>query len=228
MARQILETLAEKVDPRWAALVVVDMQNDFVSPGGAWDQTGADISMPQEVLPRLVNLVGRARERGVPIIFIKSVYNSDDNRYLSDVFLHQAKRQGTGRYFEVPICVAGSWGGELAPGLEPRPEDTIVVKHRFSAFHNTDLDLRLRGQGIRTLLVTGIGTAVCVESTARQAFFLDYYNVVVADCCGAYTRDAHEQAVRRMDFYYGETARSEDVFAAWGAVAAAGTAQQLR
>jgi ureidoacrylate peracid hydrolase len=225
MVRQMLETLAEKIDPQWAAVVVVDMQNDFVSPGGAWDRTGEDISMAQEALPRLIGLLARARERRVPIIFIQSVYTTDDNRYLSDVFLHQNKRQGSGRYFEVPVCVAGSWGGELAPGLEARPEDTIVVKHRFNAFFNTDLDLRLRGQGIRTLLLTGVGTSVCVESTARHAFFLDYYNVIVGDCCGAYTRVVHEQALRRMDLMYGEVARSEDVCARWGAVATTGTSR---
>lgn len=215
MARQMLETLEQKIDPRWAALLVIDMQNDFISPGGAWDSCGDDITMGQQALPRLINLIARARQQKLPVIFIKSVYTTDDNRYLSDVFLHQAKRKQHGRYYEIPICVAGSWGGELAPGLEVQPEDTVIIKHRFSGFINTDLDLRLRSQGIRTLLFTGVGTAVCVESTARQAFFLDYYNVIVADCCGAYTREVHDQALRRLDLMYGEVAQSESVIATW-------------
>ena len=221
MPRQILSTLVEKVDPHWAALMVIDMQNDFVSPDGAFHRTGADITMAQEVLPRLVNLIGRARDHQVPVIFIKSIYTTEDNRYLSDVFLHQMQRKQTGRYFKVPVCVPESWGAKLAPGLEVLPEDTIVIKHRYSAFINTDLDLRLRSQGIRTLLIGGVSTSVCVESTTRHAHFLDYYNVIVTDCCADYHVDIHEQALQRLDLHYGHAAYSKDVVATWQTTAAA-------
>jgi ureidoacrylate peracid hydrolase len=215
MERHALNTLEEKVDPRWSAVVVVDMQNDFVSPGGAWDATGEDISMPQEVLPRIIKLIAGARERRVPIIFVRSVYTTDDNRYLSDVFLHQQERRARRRFSEVPVCVEGSWGWQLAPGLEVDPQDTIIVKHRYSAFHSTDLHLRLRSQGTRSILLVGVGTAVCVESTARDGFFLDYYNVIVSDCCGAYDREAHQQAIKRLDLHYGHVARYDEVLQAW-------------
>jgi ureidoacrylate peracid hydrolase len=120
------------------------------------------------------------------------------------------------RFFDVPVCKEGTWGWELAPGLDPRPDDTTVFKHRYSAFHATDLDLRLRSQGIRTVAVTGVGTAVCVESTVRHGFFLDYYNVIVRDCCGAYSREVHNQAIRRMDYQYGQAVESSEVLSAWG------------
>lgn len=220
MARQMLDTLEEKVAPRIAALLVIDMQNEFVSPGGAWERTGEDISLPQKALSNIINLIARGREQRLPIVFIKSIYNTDDNRYLSDVFLQQARRNKKGRYFEFPVCVPGSWGSELAPGLEARPEDTVVIKHRFNAFFNTDLELSLRSRGIRTLLITGVGTAVCVESTTRHAFFLDYYNIIVGDCCGAYSRGVHEQALRRMDHQYGQLVESPTVIAAWRAMEA--------
>lgn len=215
MPRQILSTLPEKIDPRWAALLVIDVQNDFASPGGAFHRTGEDITMAQEILPRLVNLVARARHCQVPIIFIGAIYSTNDNRYLSDVFLHQMKRKKSGRYFEVPVCVPESWGAELAPGLEPRPEDTMIIKHRYSAFLNTDLELRLRSQGIRTLLITGVSTSVCVESTARHGHFLDYYNVIVGDCCADYRKNVHEDALQRLDLHYGEVANAETVIATW-------------
>lgn len=218
MARQALNSLEEKVDPRIAALLVIDMQNEFVSAGGAWERTGEDISLPQKALSNIINLIARGREQRLPIVFIKSIYNTDDNRYLSDVFLQQMRRNAKGRYFEFPVCVPGSWGNDLAPGLEVRPEDTVVIKHRFNAFFNTDLELTLRSRGIRTLLITGVGTAVCVESTTRDAYFRDFYNVIVGDCCGAYSREVHEQALRRMDLQYGEVAQSDKVIVAWQAI----------
>jgi ureidoacrylate peracid hydrolase len=218
MARQALNSLEEKVDPRIAALLVIDMQNEFVSTGGAWERSGEDISLPQKALSNIINLIARGREQRLPIVFIKSIYNTDDNRYLSDVFLQQMRRRAKGRYFEFPVCVPDSWGSDLAPGLEVRPEDTVVIKHRFNAFFNTDLELTLRSRGIRTLLISGVGTAVCVESTTRDAYFRDFYNVIVEDCCGAYSREVHEQALRRMDLQYGEVAQSDKVIAAWQAI----------
>lgn len=211
----MLNTLAEKIDPRWAAVVVVDMQNDFISPGGAWDRTGQDISMAQEALTAIVTLIARARDLKVPIAFIRSIYNGEDNRHLSDVYLHQARKHPSGRFIEVPVCVEGSWGWQLAAGLEPDRDDMVIAKHRYSAFHGTDLDARLRKRGIRTLLLTGVGTGVCVEATARQGFELDYYNVILTDCCGAYTRNDHEQALQRLNARFGEVARSGNVFSAW-------------
>lgn len=219
MPRQILNTLSEKVLPDWTALLVIDVQNDFVSSEGAFHRTGEDITACQELLPKLVNLIQAAHHNRVPIIFITSIYTTDDNRYLSDVFLHQMKRKRTGRYFEVPVCSPGSWGAHLASGLEVLAQDTVIVKHRYSTFINTDLELRLRSQGVRTLIITGVSTSVCVESTARHAHFLDYYNVIVSDCCADYKSNIHEEALRRLDLHYGQVAESKDIIATWQATA---------
>lgn len=219
MSRAMLSTLAEKIVPNWTALIVVDAQNDFVSPGGAFHRTGEDTTMGQEILPRLIALIGEARNQKVPIIFITSHYTTEDNRYLSDVFLHQMKRKGTGRYFDVPVCSPKTWGAELAPGLKVLPEDTVIIKHRYSAFINTDLELRLRSQAVRTLLITGVSTSVCVESTTRHAHFLDYYNVIVSDCCADYKSNIHEEALRRLDLHYGQVAEAKDIIATWQATA---------
>lgn len=215
MSRQPLSTLAEKIDPRWAALLVIDVQNDFVSPQGAFHRTGEDISSCEEILPRLVNLVSRARNYRVPVVFVRSIYTTEDNRYLSDVFLHQMKRKKTGRYFQVPVCAPGSWGAEMAPGLDVLPDDTVVIKHRYSAFINTDLDLRLRSQGVRTLVVSGVTTSVCVESTTRHSHFLDYYNVIVSDSCADYKTDIHRQALQRLDLHFGQVALSDEIISTW-------------
>lgn len=217
MAREMLSTLVDKIAPKWTAVMVIDVQNDFVSPGGAFQRTGEDITTEQAILPRIVGLIHVARENQVPVIFITSNYTTDDNRYLSDVFLHQMKRKRTGRYFEVPVCSPGSWGAQLAPGLEVLAQDTVVVKHRYSAFVNTDLELRLRSQGVRTLLITGVSTSVCVESTTRHAHFLDYYNVILSDCCADYKSNLHEDALKRLDLHFGQVAESKEIIAMWQA-----------
>ena len=217
MSREMLPTLVDKIAPKWTAVIVIDVQNDFVSLGGAFQRTGEDVTTAQTILPRIVGLIHVAREKKVPVIFITSIYTTDDNRYLSDVFLHQMKRKRTGRYFEVPVCSPGSWGAQLAPGLEVLAQDTVVIKHRYSAFINTDLELRLRSQGVRTLLITGVSTSVCVESTTRHAHFLDYYNVILSDCCADYKNNIHEEALRRLDLHFGQVAESKDIIASWQA-----------
>lgn len=206
-----MNSFIEKVTARWTAVLVVDMQNDFISPGGVWERTGRDISMARQALARIGTLVERARSVRVPIVFIRSSYGGK----LSESFLHQAARHPSKRFIDISVCVEGSWGWQLAAPLEPRGEDIIVTKQRYSAFHNTGLDERLRAEGVRTLLVTGVGTAVCVEATVRHAFELDYYNVIPADCCAAYRREEHEQALQRMDAHYAEVTQSEHLFAAW-------------
>ena len=93
-------------------------------------------------------------------------------------------------------------------------EDIIVVKHRFNAFIDTDLNLILRSMGIRTLIFTGIATHVCVESTVRHAFFYDYYNVVVRDCVATWDEELHRTALKNMDFLFGQVADAKEVFEA--------------
>jgi ureidoacrylate peracid hydrolase len=210
-----VNSFIEKVAPRWTAVLVVDMQNDFVSPGGVWERTGRDVSMARQALARIGTLVERARNVRVPIALIRSTYEGK----VSEAFLHQAARHPSKRFIDVPVCVEASWGWQLAGPLESRDQDIMITKHRYSAFHDTGLDARLRGQGVRTLIVTGVGTAVCVESTVRHAFELDYYNVIPADCCAAYRREEHEQALQRIDAHYGEVTQSESLFAAWKACA---------
>ena len=162
MSKNMLLTLEEKVDPRWTALVVVDYQNDFVAEGGVFDRIGFEVQRFRDIEPDLSRLIPEIRRQGIPVIFIKCVYNADDNRYLSDVFLSQARRTRSGVYHEHPLCVEGTWGCDFYGEVRPLPEDIVVVKHRFNAFIDTDLNLILRSMGVRTLIFTGIATHVCV------------------------------------------------------------------
>ena len=165
------------------ALLIVDVQNDFAAEGGMMDREGNDLSMSQGIIPRLQQLIDEAHEVDVPVIFIRNVYNTDANWYLSDVWLEQAKRARQGSYVIHSVCAPDSWAGDFYE-IRPTEKDVIVTKHRFSAFQDTDLDLILRSRGIRTLIMTGIATNVCVESTARDGFFRDYYIVFTSGLHG--------------------------------------------
>jgi ureidoacrylate peracid hydrolase len=120
----------------------------------------------------------------------------------------------------VPVCVEGTWGCDFY-GVAPQPGERVVVKHRYSAFHGTDLDLILRARGVRTVLLGGISTNVCVESTARQGYMLDYEIVFLADCCAAYSPEEHEAALRNITQHFGDVANEPEVVAAWAATTAA-------
>ena len=146
------------------------MQNDFCAKGGMFDKEGANLEMIHAMVPTLVDFIDKAREAKATIIFIQSIYNSEENRYLSDVWLEQFVRIGRGGYIDYPVCERNSWNADFYDGIKPLPGEIIINKHRYSAFIDTDLDLILRSKGIRTLILTGIGTGICVVSTARDGF----------------------------------------------------------
>jgi ureidoacrylate peracid hydrolase len=213
-------SLAERVDPRHAAALFIDLQHDFCSPGGAMARTGADPSPLQRVLPAAGRLLTAARALGVPVVHVRAEYNAPGAPHLSQAWLDQARRRWNGRYVEVPMCVPGSWGAEICPEARPAPGEPVVVKHRFSAFAGTELDLLLRSRRIRTLVVAGVVTYVCVESTVRDAFFADYHVVVCSDCVAGWNAEWHRVSLEVMDWGFAEVVPSPRVLEAWEEVGA--------
>ncbi len=217
MARDTLDTLAKKVDPKNAALLVVDVQNDFAAEGGMMDREGNDLTMSQTMVPNLEKFIDAAREAEVPVIFIRNIYNTDSNWYLSDVWLEQAARVRQGSYVIHSVCAPDSWEGDFYK-VRPVEKDVIVTKHRFSAFQDSDLDLILRSRDIRTLIMTGIATNVCVESTARDGFFRDYYIVFTSDCTATFSKEDHEGTLNNIRRFFGEVVTADEVASCWKAV----------
>jgi ureidoacrylate peracid hydrolase len=214
--------LEEKVHPSHTAVIVIDMQNDFCSEGGAMDKIGLGVGLGpiREMIPTLARFLDDARSAGVPVVYVQAVYNTDDNRYLSPVWLEHAERRRGGLYTEVPLCKEDSWGAEIVDELAPRPGEAVVRKHRYSAFIDTPLQALLRNRGAKTILVTGVGTNGCVESTARDGFMLDHYTVTIADCCTTYWPESHERSLKELDLLFGEVRTSDDVVGAWKRVLA--------
>ena len=210
--QRALTTLEEKVKPSHTALIVVDVQNDFCAEGGMMHREGMDLGMAQKMVPRLVKLIEKARKLGVTIIYIQNIYNSESNAYLSDVWLEQARRRRKDSYVSYPVCARDSWNGAFYEGIKPLPGEIIVNKHRFSAFQDTDLDLILRSKGIRTLIMTGIATNVCVETTSRVGFMKDYYIVFLGDCTATYTDEMHNGTLKNIDLFFGQVVNSTDLY----------------
>ena len=186
-----------------------------MAEGGAFGRTGSDVGMMQTIEPALATIIAAARGAGILVIFVKSVYSTPDNRFLSRAFLHQARRTRGGLYHEVPALQPDSWGGEFYGRVRPEPGDRVVVKHRFSAFVDTELPLLLRSKAIQTIVATGVATQTCVESTVRDAFFRDYFCVVPRECVAAYRADWHDDALARINRLFGEVADLQDVLNVW-------------
>ena len=180
-AEAVLRTLDEQLHPPHTALVVVDMQNDFCAEGGYLQrERGYDVSAIPAIAAAIRCLVAAARSAGVAVVWLRSVY---DFKYLTGA--HIAKRVTEG------CCMEGSWGADFYE-LRPAAGDAVIDKHHFSGFCNTSLDRELRARGVRTLVMTGVATNVCVDSTLREGFFLGYNIVVAEDCVGSNSRAGHE------------------------------------
>jgi ureidoacrylate peracid hydrolase len=214
-SRPLLVGLEQKVDPRHTALVVVDVQNDFCAQGGMMEREGYDLSAVQTMAAALPRLIAAARAAGALVVFVRNVYSTETNRYLSDVWLEQAARQRKGSYTVSPVCAPGSWEGDFYGGVQPLPDEPVVTKHRFSAFHNTDLETVLRARSIRTVVLAGVASNVCVETAAREAFIRDYYVVFLSDGTATYDGPAHEATLRVVDQFFGQVATIDQVAGCW-------------
>jgi ureidoacrylate peracid hydrolase len=212
---QPLATLTDKVGAGHTALIIIDVQNDFCDEGGIMAQEGFDVADVQSMAARLPALISAARAAGVLVVFVRNVYSSEHNFYLSDVWLEQASRAREGSYTRRPVCEADSWGGDFYGDVRPEARDPVVSKHRFNAFHYTDLDTILRANGIRSLVFTGVATNVCVESTARDGFMRDYYVVFTTDGTATYAQEDHDATLRNIDRYFGQLAEVAELQAIW-------------
>jgi ureidoacrylate peracid hydrolase len=211
-ASHMLRTLAEKADPRHGALLVIDVQNDFVADGGFFDKVGGDVRvLQQQRVPRILRFIDAARQAGVPVIFVQAIY---DPHVLSAPMRERNARLN----MELPRCLSGSWGAEFYR-VKPLPGEPVIIKHRYSAMVGTSLLDLLEQRGIRSLLLTGVATDTCVESAGRDAYFRDYYVTLVEDCCGGASEEDHRSALKRFNRDYGLVVNSDDVMAAWNETA---------
>jgi ureidoacrylate peracid hydrolase len=212
---EMLTTLAKKVRPEHAALLIIDYQNDFCHEDGVFARAGFDVSTFRAIEENLLMLLAAARQAGVHPVWIRNAYNSSDGAYLSPVFMEQAIRRWNGRYSRIPVCEEGSWGQDFYGRLRPLPGERIVTKHRYDAFIGTDLEVILRAICARTVIVTGVTTNFCVETTVRHAFCLDYYPVVPTDAVTHWEAAAHDAALKNIEYGFGQLSTVPEIAACW-------------
>lgn len=203
----MLRTLEEKVAPGHTALLVVDVQEDFCAPDGAFARLGRDLGGIAAMLPALQGLIGSARQAGVTVIFLRFAQTQATE---SEVYREQRDRGRAGFLY----CQEGTPGVEFYV-VTPAAGEAIVTKHRYSGFINTDLELILRSSSIRTLVMTGVATNGCVDATGRDGFMHDYYIVFTADSTATYWPEQHDATLRTVRDSYGVVATSAELAAIW-------------
>ena len=185
--------LAEILSPRSAALLVVDVQNDFCHDEGLFGRLGCDMQAVQQAARHIAALLPHARRAGVPVVFVTMSHDPLTN---SKAWLQRYPAP------RADACVAGTWGAGLYE-VQPAPGEPVVAKHRYSPFVGTNIDYLLRASERRSLLVTGVTTNICVESVLRDGFMRDYHVVLVEDCTGAYSERAHQSTVDNVRGFLG-------------------------
>ena len=214
--KQVFTELREIVDPAHTALILVDMQRDFCLPGGAFGALDVDLSMYPVAMKRMVDLLAAARHAGVMPVFIQMTSlpgrASDSPAQIRfNLRLHRDSHAEPLMY-----AVDGSPGQEFVPGLEPAEGEVVVKKYRSSGFWATNLDLILRSNGITSVVMAGCTTEGCVESTARDAMFNDYYVVIATDAVASDDRAQHDASLFLMAHRF-DVATSEELRKLWTA-----------
>jgi ureidoacrylate peracid hydrolase len=208
---------AVEVDFAKSAVVVVDMQNAFASRGGMLDLAGIDLSEAPRVVGAIGGVIDVARAADIPIVYLQMGYKPDLSncggptspnwhKELAMCLMH-ARPELKGK-----LLTEGTWDFAIVDELAPRPGDLVVIKTRYSGFAGTTLDSLLRVRGIRYLFFAGIAANVCVESTLRDAFFLDYWPILLRDAClPAGSTAVQEATLFNVESFFGWTTSAVDL-----------------
>ena len=210
----IPDSMEELISPQYTAVAVVDAQNDFCKEGGALHKFGADLSFFHETIKNIKMLIEEARTVKVPIVYVQNTalpnHASDSPemiRWYIKTWTHNFKRIPT-------FTLEGTWGEQIVDELRPVEGDVIIKKNRASGFIHTNLDLILRNKRIRTLVVTGFVTHLCILATVMDGRCRDYFMVVAKDCVNSNRKDMHEIAIKLMESRFDVWA-SDQIIEVW-------------
>ena len=216
-------TIDELLRPDRTAHVVIDLQNDCCHPEGSCAQAGADVSRYPQTIARVVQLVEASRRIGVLQVFVRMLTlpnGASDSPSWIRLRQRLAIQYAGAEQPATPVefCMQGTWGAELVDDLKSvaQESDPVVYKHRSSAFFGTNLDMLLRSNGISTVMFTGCTTEGCLESTVRDAGFLDYFPVVIEDGVNSDVVELHNASLRVMRAYRADVITADEALAAFG------------
>jgi nicotinamidase-related amidase len=214
----VLTELAELVDPAHTALIMIDMQRDFIEPDGLFASLGIDLSMYAESRPRLASLLAAARRAGTIVIHLQNTALPDRMSDSPAQIRFNLRMHKDARRNQPPLryTIPGTPGHQFAPEFMPLESELVVRKYRSSGFWGTNLDMLLRSNGIKTVVVGGCTTEGCVESTARDAMFNDFYVVIAEDCVASDDRAQHQASMLLMRHRF-DIAAGDEITRIWRA-----------
>lgn len=200
------------------AVLIVDLQNAFCHPDGSFAKVGVDVSGCTAAIAGCVRLVEAGRARGMPVVFTRAVHAPGlaDWPVLTELPVFAGLR-------EIGSCLGGSWDAELVEELSVTPGELVLTKSRYSPFVETDLEGWLRQRRIENLVVGGVGTSVCVESTVRDASQRNFRTYVASDATGDIHAASHEASLAVLGTMFGWLTTAEEVVRSWEAAGAPST-----
>lgn len=213
-----------RVSVEETAIVVIDMQNAYASKGGYVDLAGFDISGAAGTIGQIAKVLTTGRAAGVTIVYLQNGWDADyveaggpgsPNWHKSNALKTMRARPE----LQGQLLAKGGWDFELVDALAPQPGDIVLHKTRYSAFFNSQLDSTLRSRGIRNLVFVGIATNVCVESTLRDGFHLEYFGVMLEDATHHLGPDVMQQAsVYNVEKFFGWVSTVADFCGTFGQI----------
>jgi len=217
-----------RVSVEETAIVVIDMQNAYASQGGYVDLAGFDISGAAGTIGQIAKVLETGRQAGVLIVYLQNGWDPDyveaggpgsPNWHKSNALKTMRARPE----LQGQLLAKGGWDYELVEPLAPQPGDIVLPKTRYSAFFNSGLDSTLRARGIRNIVFVGIATNVCVESTLRDGFHLEYFGVMLEDATHHLGPPAMQQAsVYNVEKFFGWVTTVADFCGTFGQIAESG------
>ncbi len=202
------------LDAKTAAFVVIDMQNDFLDPGGYFAGRGLDVTRLAKAVEPTAALRS-ALPGEVRIVYTAQVYEPDGCDDLQRV--HRLKPARLARSEGETPVKRGSWGAGVVSRLAPRAQDLVIAKRRFDAFYQTDLEFLLRCWGVKTVLFGGVVADVCVETTLRSAYVRDFDVVLAKDCVAAWNDHDFERTVAAVESHFGLCMNNSEIIGAFNA-----------
>jgi ureidoacrylate peracid hydrolase len=190
------------------ALLVIDVQNGFVSKGGSYDKLGMDTSHYRAAVPKIRELIDLCREIDVPIFYTEAVREPSGIDLLTNVHRILPKSREE-RIKKVPICVRGTWDAQTIDELRPTDTDHIIIKRRDSAFQDTEIIAWLSALDINTLIFAGVDTSICVETSLRDAFNRGYDTILISDATASGSKEGYDMTLKRVSDHYGVVMSSE-------------------
>ena len=182
-------------------LIVVDIQNGFVSKGGSYDKLGMNTGEYRKIIPAVQELLSFCRSKNIPISYKEAVREASGIDLLLNV--HRILPRTRVERLRIPICVRGTWDADIIDEIKPNENDHIIMKRRDSAFQDTELRVWLQSVGINTLIFCGVDTSICVETSLRDGFNLGYDVILISDGTSSGIKKHYETTLERVHDYYG-------------------------